>query len=116
MANNNMTKMEALTAIKALVVDNEELTAFVDNELALLNKRKNTISKAQKEKAEANAKIAEAIVDFLANATEALPTMTISIAVGISPQKATPILKNLVSEGRLKVTNVKNKNLYSIAS
>lgn len=110
-----MTKREAFNEIRTLVADNEELVAFVDKELALLDKRNSANSKAKLEKAEQNAALGEKIVEFLTDKENGLSTMEIGAGVGISPQKATPILKTLVAEGKVTVVTEKRKNLYSVA-
>ena len=110
-----MTKREAFETIKTLVADNEELVEFVDKELALLDKRNSANEKAKAEKAKANAVFAENIISVLEGADKPMSTMEIGVAVGISPQKATPLLKSLVKEGKVAVTVDKRKNLYSVA-
>lgn len=105
-----MTKKEYFAEIVNLATanDREDLVEFAEKEIELLNKRNSKDSKAAKEKAEANAKLGEEIVAAVAGADAPIRTMDIAAAVGISPQKATPILKSLVADGRL-VENVEKK-------
>ena len=110
-----MTKREYFEAIKVAVADNEDFVSFIDKELALLDKRNSANAKAKAEKAEENAALGVKIVDFLADKDAPLSTMEISTGVGISPQKATPILKALVADNKVTVVTEKRKNLYSIA-
>ena len=98
-----MTKKEYFAEIVAVAteVGREDLVEFANKEIELLNKRNSKDSKAAKEKAEANAKLGEDIVAAVAEFGAPARTMEIAAAVGISPQKATPILKALVESGKL---------------
>lgn len=112
-----MTKAQAFTMIRKMVAENEDLVAFVDNELALLEKRKGAATKAKQAKAEEDAKLAEKIVEVVSDSTEALTTKEIANAVGISPQKATPIIHTLVEdEKRLTFKVVKGKKFFGLAA
>jgi len=113
-----MTKKEYFEAIKVAVADNEELVTFVDKELELLEKRKSANTKAKQKKADEDKAIAEAIIDVFSDADSKFSTMELAGAVGVSPQKATPILAKLVADNKLEVTVDKKKkfyNLYNIA-
>ena len=111
-----MTKKEYFEIIKTKVAEDKELVAFIDKELELLEKRNSANAKAKAEKAEKDAVITEEVINFLtANANTPMTTMEIGSAVGISPQKATPILKRLVAEEKVVLTTEKRKNLYSVA-
>lgn len=109
-----MTKREYFEAIKVAVADNEELVAFVDKELELLDKRKSANSKTKQKKADEDSAIAEAIISAIPDVNSKFTTMQLAGAVGISPQKATPILAKLVADNRLKVTVDKKKKFYNL--
>ena len=105
-----MTKKEYFAEIVNLATanDRKDLVEFAEKEIELLNKRNSKDSKAAKEKAAANAQIMDNIVAAVADNGAPIRTMDIASAVGISPQKATPLLKTLVADGRL-VENVEKK-------
>ena len=113
-----MTKKEYFAEIVAVAteVGREDLVEFANKEIELLNKRNSKDSKAAKEKAEANAKLGEAIVAAVAEVGGPVRTMEIAAAVGISPQKATPILKALVESGKLVESVEKKVKTFTLAA
>lgn len=110
-----MTKREALTKIKALLADDEEIVAYADNELALLDKknayRKEHPAKPTKAQNEAAA-LVEPVIGTL-DAEVGKSAKDIADALGLpSYQKLSPILTRLVTDGVAKSERVKGKNLY----
>ena len=71
-----MTKRESFEAIKIIVADNEELVAFCDHEIELLNKRSSKGNSKKSLEVEANA---ELVYEALANVGKAV-TVTELIA------------------------------------
>lgn len=112
---NKLTKMKAFEMIKELVEGNEELTTFVNNEIVLLKKRQNSVSKIKQEKVEERERLAAAIIDLLSNSEEPISASQIGSFIGISAQKAVPILKKLVEEGKITKETVKRQNFYVLA-
>ena len=112
-----MTKKEMFAEIinVATVADRQDIVDFAQKEIELLNKRNSKESKAAKAKAEERANLAEAIMEVLEGAEEPMRTMEIASAVGISPQKASPILKVMLAEGRINIVNGKRVSLYMVA-
>ena len=100
-----MTNREFYTAI----INNENVAQnikdFAQGEIAKLDarndKRKNTQTKAQKE----NEGIMTSILDHLANGSAV--ASEIATAVGISTQKASALLRQIVADGKATVTDVK---------
>ena len=112
-----MTKKEYFAEIVNLATANDraDLVEFAEKEIELLNRRNSKESKAAKEKAEANAKLGEEIVATVADADAPMRTMDIAAAVGISPQKATSILKTLVADNKLAVGVDKKIKTFTLA-
>ena len=137
MANTvKVTKAMALNAILSILatldtdtkVDNislDDMTAYCENELALLAKKKSSTSKAAKANAETRMALAEIILDTLANAGK---PMTVSemqnandelrVAADGSPisnQRITSVCYALVETTQLVNTKEKKKSYFSIA-
>ena len=137
MANTvKVTKAMALNAILSILatldtdtkVDNislDDMTAYCENELALLAKKKSSTSKAAKANAETRMALAEIILETLANAGK---PMTVSemqnandelrVAADGSPisnQRITSVCYALVETSQLVNTKEKKKSYFSIA-
>lgn len=101
-----MTNREFLTAIANMENISEELkaeaTARIEKLDATNEARKNKPSK----KATENAPIMEQIVNEILT-SEAQTAATIAEAAGISVQKASSLLRQLVADGKATVTEVK---------
>ena len=131
-----VTKAMALNAIISVLatldpetkVDNvslADMTAYCENELALLAKKKSSTSKAAKANAETRMALAEIILETLANAGK---PMTVSemqnandelrVAADGSPisnQRITSVCYALVETTQLVNTKEKKKSYFSIA-
>ena len=98
--------------------DRTEMTDFVNGRIEQLDKKANTISKADKAKAELNTKIAQLIIDGLTELDK--PVKISELIKGYEPlneystQKLTPIITNLVDNGKVEKAKVKRETLYSI--
>ena len=113
-----MTKREMFTAIRAIVVDNAEMVAFIDHEIELLNRKSSTPKKPTKVQLENNAFKAEIIaylteVDAPKSISELQEEIT-SLA-GLTNQRISHMLTDLVKEGKLAKAYVKKTPYFSIA-
>ena len=112
-----MTKKEMFAEVVAIAteVGREDIVEFANKEIELLNRRNSKDSKAAKERAEANAELGEYILAAVADADAPMRTMDIAAAVGISPQKATSILKTLVADNKLAAIVDKKVKTFTLA-
>lgn len=114
-----MTKRENFAVLRTMAVNagNADLVAFIDHEIELLNKKNSYKSskptKAQRE----NADTKEVIMATLGN-----EPMTISdiqeaneILGGLSNQKISALLGQLVTDGKVVRTVVKRKAYFALA-
>ena len=117
MADTKITKKDMFNEVIAMATEmgREDIVEFAEHEIELLNKRNSADSKAKAKKAAENAALAEKVVEFLAGAENAQTTLEVATAIGISTQKATPILTGLANEGRVVKTTEKRKVFYSLA-
>ena len=137
MANTvKVTKVMALNAILSILatldtdtkVDNislDDMTAYCENELALLAKKKSSTSKAAKANAETRMALAEIILDTLANAGKPMTVSEMQNATDalrvsadgspISNQRITSVCYALVETSQLVNTKEKKKSYFSIA-
>ena len=137
MANTTkVTKAMALNAIISVLatldpetkVDNvslDDMTAYCENELALLAKKKSSTSKAAKANAETRMALAEIILETLANAGKPMTVSEMQTANDalrvaadgspISNQRITSVCYALVEATQLVNTKEKKKSYFSIA-
>ena len=117
MAEVKVTKKDMFNEVIALAqaADRQDVVEFAEHELELLAKRSGADSKAKQKKAAETAALAEKVVEVVSGADAPMAALEIATAVGISTQKAAPILKGLVTDGRLVKTEEKRKGFYSIA-
>jgi hypothetical protein len=98
--------------------DRIELTDFINGKIGQLEKKANTVSKADREKAELNARIADEIVKGLTACDKPVKVSDLIKSVdtlnGYSTQKLTPILTSLVKNGRVVKSTYKRETLYSV--
>lgn len=95
-----------------------ELTDFINAKIEQLDKKANTVTKAEKAKQELNAKIAQ---DIIAGLTAVGKPVKVSDLIkayeplnGYSTQKLTPIMTSLINDGKIEKTIVKREALYMI--
>ena len=99
-----MTKRDFFTAIANGQITEElqtEAKAYLAKMDEALEKRKHTLSKKQEE----NEGVKAAILEILG--TEPKTATTVGEAMGISTQKASALLRQLVTDGKATVTDVK---------
>ena len=117
MADVKITKKEMFAEVVAMAKaqGRQDIVDFANHEIELLNKRNSADSKAKAKKAAENEALANQIVEVLAEADTPMAALEIATKIGISTQKATPILVALTKEGRVEKTTEKRKNFYSLA-
>jgi nitrogen fixation/metabolism regulation signal transduction histidine kinase len=111
-----ITKKERFMELKEIVANRPELVEFLDHEIELLNKKANTKtpSKTQIE----NEGLKNVIVNVLTNATEPMTITDITNAneqlVGLSNQKISALLIQLIGANLVVRTSDKKKAYFSI--
>ena len=110
-----ITKKEMFAQIREVVADNADMVAFIDHEIELLNKK----SSAKKPTATqvANEGIKDTILGVLGT-----DGMTVSEVIassddlaGLSNQKISALLKQLVTEGKAVKGTDKKKSVFTLA-
>lgn len=116
MANTNVTKKDMFNEIIALATANEreDIVEFAKKEIALLAKRNSKSDKALAKREAEKKELEHQVLEVLLESTEPLRTMEIANLMGVSPQKATPVLRRLVESGDISVEKVKGVNIYSV--
>ena len=114
-----MTKREMFTAIRAIVADNEEMVAFIDHEIELLNKKSASPKKPTKTQVENEGYKAD-IVAYLtsADAPKTIKEMQADVPslAGLTNQRVTHMLTDLRKSGEVKRTYVKKVAYFSLGS
>ncbi len=112
------TKREMFTAIRAIVADNEEMVAFIDHEIELLNRKSASPKKPTKTQIENEGYKAD-IVAYLtsADAPKTIKEMQadISSLAGLTNQRITHMLTDLVKSETVRKDYVKKVPYFSIA-
>lgn len=125
MAEKRITKREYFEMLAEVVAKAElsvekaeELQAFIDREVELLNK-KSSGSKETKTQKE-NKALAEVVIAELGKMSKPMAISELIKASEVlgaySTQKLTPIMKTLEKEGRVIVTVEKKRNFYTVAT
>lgn len=114
-----MTKREMFAEIRNAVIDNAEMVAFIDHEIELLNRKSASPKKPTKTQME-NDTFKAVIVDYLADvdAPKTIKELQAEIAEldGLTNQRITHMLTDLVKVGKLTKEYVKKTPYYSIAA
>lgn len=114
-----MTKRENYNAIRAIVSDNAELVAFIDHELELLDRKNSRRSDKPTAKQVANEETKDVILEVLTDATNPMPIADIiaddPALAGMTTQKVSALLTQLIAEGKVVRTVDKRKAYFSIA-
>ena len=113
-----MTKREMYNEILAVVADNAEMVEFINHEIELLNRKSSAVRKPTKNQLENETFKAE-IVDYLKDADapktiKELQTEMPSLA-GLTNQRITHLLTDLVNAKTLTRNYVKKTPYYSVA-
>lgn len=102
MANTRKTKREFFAELKAIVADNEELVAFIDHEVELLDNKRGKSSKPTKTQVE-NEGIKARIVEYLNNTGEATRIKGLQDnGFDYSTSKLSALLKQLVDANKVE--------------
>lgn len=113
-----MTKKEMFAEIRNIIIDNEEMVAFIDHEIELLERKSNSPKKPTKVQLENDAFKAE-IVAYLttADTPKTIKEMQSEITSisGLTNQRITHMLTDLVKAETLTKEYVKKTPYYSIA-
>lgn len=115
-----MTKREMFVAIAnvAEVAANEEMVAFINHEIELLDNRKNSKSKGMTKTQKANEEVKAVIADVLAysekkmTVTEILADERLS---GYTNQKISALLRLMKDEGKVTKTIEGKKAYFEVA-
>ena len=123
MTNTKKTNKEMFVTLinivaNAEITENEktELTDFINSRIEQIEKKANTVSKADKAKAELNARLSEEILTGLAQIGK--PVKVGDLIKNYEPlnqystQKLTPILTALVNDNKVEKITVKREKLY----
>lgn len=112
-----MTKKEMFAEIRAIVIDNAEMVAFIDHEIELLNRKSNGKRKPTKTQLE-NAQFKADIVAHLAEVgtPKAIKELQVEVAgLGdLTNQRITHMLTDLVKDGTLQKEYVKRTPYYFV--
>ena len=114
-----MTKREMFNEILTVVADNAEMVEFINHEIELLNRKSSAVRKPTKNQLE-NEGFKADIVDYLkdADAPKTIKELQAEIAEldGLTNQRITHMLTDLVKVGKLTKEYVKKTPYYSIAA
>lgn len=120
--SNKMTLKDYYAELRVLTEEcgREDLTAFIDGRVALIEKK--NASKGETKIQKANAKYAEMVVEVLAEGgkmtcteiCKALPKVE-DMPNGWSTQKVTALLTPMVKDGSVAKTVSKGKSYYALA-
>lgn len=113
-----MTKREMFAEIRKVVISNEEMVAFIDHEIELLNRKSGSPKKPTKTQVE-NETYKATIVEYLTtvDAPKTIKELQSEIAdiAELTNQRITHMLTDLVKAGTLNKEYVKKTPYYSIA-
>lgn len=113
-----MTKKEMFAEIRNIVADNEEMVAFIDHEIELLERKSNSPKKPTKTQIENDSFKAE-IVAYLTevDAPKTIKELQAEIPSisGLTNQRITHMLTDLVKAETLTKEYVKKTPYYSVA-
>ena len=115
---NKMTKKEMFNAIKAIeaVAANEEMVAFIDHEIELLNRKRSsgTMTETQKK----NEELKEVILEVLQGSNPMTVTEIRLASEELSKyenQKISALVRQLILAEKVVKTTDKKKSLFSLA-
>lgn len=112
-----MTKREMYAQIREMVIDNEEMVTFIDHEIDLLNRKSTSAKKPTKTQLENDGFKAEIIAHLTEvdapKTIKELQTEMPSIA-GLTNQRITHLLTDLVKAEKLTKVYIKKTPYYSV--
>ena len=99
-------------------VSADEIVAFAEHEIELLNKKAGSKSKKETANDAENARLMGVIVETLTGSEKAMTVselMTVNAELGeLSNQKVSALMKKLVDGGRVQKSTDKRKSVFSI--
>ena len=108
----------AMAQGKEVSVSADEIVAFAEHEIELLEKKAGTKSKKETANDAENARLMEVIVETLTGSEKAMTVselMTANAELGeLSNQKVSALMKKLVDGGRVQKSTDKRKSVFSI--
>lgn len=108
----------AMAQGKEVAVSADEIVAFAEHEIELLEKKAGTKSKKETANDAENARLMEIIVETLTGSEKAMTVselMTANVELGeLSNQKVSALMKKLVDGGRVQKSTDKRKSVFSI--
>lgn len=114
-----ITKAQMFAMIKAVpaVAENDEMVEFIDHELELLANKKSSKkpTKTQEENEVLKNKIVEVLGTFENGATVSEILATGGDFTGMSNQKISALVRQLVLDGTVVKTTDKKKSIFSVA-
>ncbi len=118
-SNRKPTKRDHFNALLAIpaVAENADLVAFIEHEVELLDK-KNSAERKPTPKQTENVGIKNAIVEWMESGAQYLSADVVKgcpACEGLSAQRVSALLSQLVADGTLVRTEDKRKNFYSLA-
>ena len=119
MTTSKMTKKDYFNAIRAIVIDNQELVNFIDREIELLNRKSSSKRKPTERQVE-NEGLKNLILETLMknDTLMSIPELTDSIPelAGFKPQRVSALLIALRKEKKVKRTYVKKVAYFSLGA
>ena len=111
-----MTKRENYAELRTLALAGarSDLVAFIDHEVELLDKKNKAPKKATRTQIE-NEGLKDRILDLLSGSAEPLTATAIGEVLGISVNKASALLKQLVEDNSVTRAVIKRKAYFSVA-
>ena len=110
-----MTKKEMFAEIRKVVIDNEEMVAFIDHQIELLENKSKSPRKPTKTQQE-NIAFREKVYEALIEADTAITMKELFEAcpdiAGLSTQRVTHLLTDLIKEGKVERTIEKKVRFY----
>ena len=117
MFTSKMTKKDYFNAIRAIVIDNEELVAFIDRELELLNRKSSSKRKPTERQIE-NESLKNLIIETLMrnDTLMSIPELQDNIPelADLKTQRVSALLIALRKEKKVKRTYIKKVAYFSI--
>lgn len=111
-----MTKREMFCEIRKAVIDNEEMVAFIDKEIGLLDKKRSTPRKPSDRQVE-NESLKESILSYLmeSDAPKCIKEMQTEIPKleGLSSQRISALLQQMVKAETIVKTYEKKVAYFS---
>lgn len=108
----------AMAQGREVAVSVDEIVAFAEHEIELLEKKAGTKSKKETANDAENARLMEVIVETLTGSEKAMTVselMTANVELGeLSNQKVSALMKKLVDGGRVQKSTDKRKSVFSI--